>query len=103
YSEQIAQQSANLPNETSIVLRNIEQQSFLVHFVASNISAKLAEKQALLEENDVKLRAEKLLQLLQSELQLLELKNEITNKTRADIDKQQREYFLQQQLKSIRE
>lgn len=103
YSERIAQQSANLPNETSIVLRNIEQQSFLVHFVASNISAKLSEKQTLLEENDIMLRAEKLLQLLQAELQLLELKNEITNKTRADIDRQQREYFLQQQMKSIRE
>jgi ATP-dependent Lon protease len=103
HSERIAQQSANLPTETSIVLRNIEQQSFLLHFVASNISAKLHEKQGLLEENDVKVRAEKLLQLLQSELQLLELKNEITNKTRADIDKQQREYFLQQQLKSIKE
>lgn len=102
-SENIAQQSPNMPNETSIVLRNIEHQSFLVHFVASNLAAKLADKQALLEENDVKLRAEKLLQLLQSELQLLELKNEITNKTRADIDKQQREYFLHQQMKSIRE
>jgi ATP-dependent Lon protease len=103
HSERIAQQSPNLPTETSIVLRNIEQQSFLVHFVASNISAKLSEKQSLLEENDVTTRAEKLLQLLQAELQLVELKNEITNKTRADIDKQQREYFLQQQLKSIRE
>jgi len=103
YFEKIAQQSANMPNETSIVLRNIEQQSFLMHFVASNISAKLTDKQALLEENNVKARAEHLLRLLQTELQLVELKNEITNKTRLDIDKQQREYFLQQQLKSIRE
>jgi ATP-dependent Lon protease len=103
HSEQIAQQSPNLPNETSIVLRNIEQQSFLVHFVASNISAKLVDKQGLLEENDIQTRAERLLQLLQAELQLVELKNEITNKTRADIDRQQREYFLQQQMKSIRE
>lgn len=102
-SEQIAQESPNMPNETSIVLRNIEHQSFLIHFIASNLNAKLKEKQALLEENEIKARAEKLLQLLQAELQLLELKNEITNKTRADIDKQQREYFLQQQLKSIRE
>lgn len=103
HSERIAQQSPNMPTETSIVLRNIEQQSFLMHFVASNISAKLSDKQSLLEENDVKTRAERLLQMLQAELQLVELKNEITNKTRADIDKQQREYFLQQQLKSIRE
>lgn len=103
YSERIAQQSLNMPNEASIVLRNIEQQSFLMHFVASNISAKLEDKQAMLEENDIRTRAEKLLQLLQTELQLVELKNEITNKTRSDIDRQQREYFLQQQLKSIRE
>jgi ATP-dependent Lon protease len=103
HSERIAQSSPNMPNEASIVLRNIEQQSFLMHFVASNISAKLQDKQAMLEENDVRTRAEKLLNLLQSELQLVELKNEITNRTRADIDKQQREYFLQQQLKSIRE
>ncbi len=103
YSEKIAQQTPNLPNEASVVLRNIEQQSFLMHFVASNISAKLQDKQAMLEENDITARAEKLLNLLQSELQLVELKNEITNKTRADIDKQQREYFLQQQMKSIRD
>jgi ATP-dependent Lon protease len=103
YSERIAQQSPNIPNETGIMLRNIEQPSFLMHFIASNISAKLPEKQQLLEENNIRDRAEKLLQLLQAELQLVELKNEITNKTRADIDKQQREYFLQQQMKSIRE
>ncbi|NDC39950.1 MAG: endopeptidase La [Chitinophagia bacterium] len=103
YSEKIAQQSQNMPSEAGIVLRNIEQQSFLMHFIASNLASKLPEKQALLEEDNVKLRAEMLLKLLQAELQLVELKNEITNKTRADIDKQQREYFLQQQMKSIKE
>ncbi len=103
YSEKITIQSPNIPNEASIILRNIEQQSFLMHFVASNLSSKLADKQALLEENNIYNRAEKLLQLLQSELQLVQLKNEISNKTRTDIDKQQREYFLQQQLKSIKE
>ena len=101
--ERIAQQSSNMPNETSIVLRNIEQQSFLMHFIASNLAVKLKDKQELLEQDNVKARAEHLLQLLHTELQLVELKNEITNKTRQDIDKQQREYFLQQQLKSIRE
>jgi ATP-dependent Lon protease len=103
YSERIAQQSPGIANETSLVLRNIEQQSFLMHFVASNLPGKLNEKQGLLEENDISARAERLLGMLQAELQLVELKNEITNKTRADIDKQQREYFLQQQMKSIRE
>jgi len=103
HSERIAQLGTNIPNETSIILRNIEHRSFLMHFVASNINAKLTDKQALLEENDIKVRAEKLFDLLQGELQMAELKNEITNKTRGEIDKQQREYFLQQQLKSIKE
>jgi len=57
----------------------------------------------LLEENNITTRAEKLLSMLQAELQMVELKNEISNKTRTDIDRQQREYFLQQQLKSIKE
>jgi len=103
HSEQIIQMSPNMPNEAGIVLRNIEQHSFLIHFIASNIGARTEEKQGLLEESDIKTRAEKLLGLLQSELQLVTLKNEIANKTRGEIDKQQREYFLQQQMKSIRE
>lgn len=103
HSERILQQSPNLPPEAGMVLRNIEQHSFLLHFIASNLNAKIADKQGLLEESDVHARAERLLNLLQTELQLVELKAEITNKTRADIDKQQREYFLQQQMKSIRE
>lgn len=103
HSEQIIQQSPNMPNEAGIVLRNIEQHSFLIHFIASNIGAKTEDKQGLLEESDIRSRAEKLLSLLQAELQLVNLKNEITNKTRGEIDKQQREYFLQQQMKSIRE
>jgi ATP-dependent Lon protease len=103
YSEKILTQSPNLPSEAGIVLRNIEQQSFLLHFIASNINVKLTDKQTLLEENDIKTRGEQLLHLLQTELQLVELKNEITNKTRGEMDKQQREYFLQQQLKSIKD
>ena len=103
YSEKILSQSPNLPSEAGIVLKNIEQQSFLLHFIASNINAKLTDKQSLLEINDLKQRGEKLLQILQVELQLVELKNEITNKTRGEMDKQQREYFLQQQLKSIKD
>ncbi|GAA4451449.1 endopeptidase La [Rurimicrobium arvi] len=103
HSEKIMSLSSGLPAEAGIVLRNIEQQSFLLHFIASNINAKLTEKQALLEEDNVKLRGEKLLQMLQMELQMAELKNEITNKTRGEMDRQQREYFLQQQLKSIKD
>ncbi len=100
---QIIQLSPNLPSEASIILKNIENESFLVHFVSSNLNCDLKDKQQLLEENNLRTRAELLLKLLQVELQLAELKNKITNKTKADLDKQQREYFLQQQLKSIKE
>lgn len=103
HGEKLAQQAAGMQSEMGFVLKNIEQQSFLLNFISSNLNIKIPEKQFLLEENNVHVRAEKILGHLQSELQLAELKNEITNKTRADIDKQQREYFLQQQLKSIKE
>lgn len=102
-AERIIALSPNIPVETGMMLRNIENYSFLVHFIASNLETKLPEKQALLEQNDVKIRTHRLLELLQADLQLAELKNEITTKTRGEIDKQQREYFLQQQLKSINE
>ncbi len=103
HAERILQLSPNMPGEAGIVLKNIEQPSFLLHFVAAHLNAPLVSKQALLEQNDVRARAESLLGLLQSDLQMAELKAEIANKTRGEIDKQQREYFLQQQLKSIRE
>ncbi|MBS1588933.1 MAG: endopeptidase La [Bacteroidetes bacterium] len=103
HAERIAQLGLGVANEMMMMLRNIEHRSFLMHFVASNINAKLTEKQALLEENDIRKRAENLFAMLEGELQMAELKNEITAKTRGEIDKQQREYFLQQQLKSIRE
>ena len=99
----IIQLSANIPTEASIILRNIESPSFLIHFVSSNLNTDIKEKQRLLEINDIKERADLLMQLLQKELQFAELKNKVTNKTKTEIDKQQREYFLQQQLKSIKE
>lgn len=100
---QIIHLSPNLPTEASIILRNIENASFLINFVSSNLNTEIAEKQALLEIDDVKRRAEKLVELLQRELQFAELKNKVATKTRTEIDKQQKEYFLQQQLKSIKE
>lgn len=100
---QIIQLSPNIPTEASIILRNIENPAFLIHFVGSNLNCELADKQALLEMNDMRQRAELLLKLLQKELQFAELKNKVTTKTKTELDKQQREYFLQQQLKSIKE
>ncbi|MCD2425287.1 endopeptidase La [Niabella pedocola] len=99
----IIQQSPNIPSEASIILKNIEKPSFLIHFVSSNLNTSVEEKQQLLEMNDIRERAGSLMQLLQKELQFVELKNKVTNKTRTELDKQQREYFLQQQLKSIKE
>jgi len=99
----IIQQSPNIPSEASIILKNIEKPSFLIHFVSSNLNTTVEEKQQLLEMNDIRERAGSLMQLLQKELQFVELKNKVTNKTRTELDKQQREYFLQQQLKSIKE
>ncbi len=100
---EIIQLSPNLPSEASIILRNIENPSFLIHFVSSNLNTDIREKQKLLELNHIRERADVLMQLLQKELQFAELKNKVTTKTRTEIDKQQREYFLQQQLKSIKE
>ena len=100
---QIIQLSPNIPTEAGIILRNIENPVFLVHFVASNLNTDIREKQRLLEIDPLRQRADLLMQLLQKELQFAELRNKVTAKTRTELDKQQREYFLQQQLKSIKE
>src|ERR1044071_8548324 len=102
-ASQIVQMSPNMPTEASIILKNIENPSFLINFVSSNLNSELGEKQRLLEIDDVSNRAAELMQILQKELQFAELKNKVTNKTRTELDKQQREYFLQQQLKSIKD
>ncbi|MEI9943098.1 MAG: endopeptidase La [Chitinophagaceae bacterium] len=100
---EIIQLSPNIPTEASIILRNIENPSFLIHFVSSNLNTEIKQKQRLLELNNIRERADLLMQLLQKELQFAELKNKVTTKTRTELDKQQRDYFLQQQLKSIKD
>jgi ATP-dependent Lon protease len=100
---QIIQLSPNFPSEAALILKNIESPLFLINFVSSNLNVELPEKQGLLSEHSITLRAEKLIQFLQQELQFVELKNKVTTKTRTEIDKQQRDYFLQQQLKSIKD
>lgn len=100
---QIIQLSPNIPSEAAIILKNIENPSFLIHFVSNNLNADIIEKQKLLETQNIRERADLLLTLLQKELQFAELKNQVTNKTRTELDKQQREYFLHQQMKSIKE
>jgi ATP-dependent Lon protease len=102
-SLQIITQSPNIPTEASFAIKNIESPSFLINFISSNMNADVARKQQLLEMTDLKERATQVLQYLTQELQLLELKNQIQSKVKIDIDKQQREYFLNQQLKTIQE
>ncbi len=102
-ASEIINLSPNIPQEAALILKNIENPSFLIHFVSSNLNSELKDKQHLLEINNVKERADVLMQLLQKELQFAELKNKVTNRTRTELDKQQKEYFLQQQLKNIKE
>jgi ATP-dependent Lon protease len=102
-ASQIISLSPNLPSEAAIILKNIENPSFLIHFVSSNLNSDLKQKQQLLEISNIKARAELLMNLMHTELQYAELKNRVTNKTRAELDKQQREYFLQQQMKAIKD
>ncbi len=100
---QIVQQSPNLPSEASFAIKNIESPVFLVNFVASNLSVELNEKQKLLTIPEFNEQANTVLALLTRELQMLELKNQIQNKVKIDMDKQQRDYLLNQQLRLIQE
>jgi ATP-dependent Lon protease len=102
-SIQIINQSPNLPSEAAFAIKNIESPVFLVNFVASNLNVDITEKQNLLSILDVEERANRVLMLLTKEIQMLDLKNQIQNKVKVDMDKQQRDYLLNQQLKQIQE
>lgn len=102
-AKQIIELSPNIPSEAMVMLKNISSNSFLLNFIASNLSAKVHIKQKILETSDLTEKANLLLMQLNDELQLLELKDQIENKVRVDIEKQQRDYFLNQQLKTIQE
>lgn len=99
----IIKASPQIPTEASIAIQNIESPSFLISFISSNLNVDVLEKQAILEVEDLEKRANLVLEALTKELQMLELKNDIQSKVRVDIDKQQREYFLHQQIKTIQE
>jgi ATP-dependent Lon protease len=100
---QIIKENPNIPSEATFAIKNIESQSFLINFVTSNMSLSVEEKQNLLSINSLKERALETLRYMNTELQKLELKNDIQSKVRFDLDQQQREYFLHQQMKTIQE
>ena len=100
---EIIKESPNIPSEASFAIKNIESSSFLINFVSSNMNLSVAEKQALLEMDDLKKRALATLKFMNIEFQKLELKNDIQSKVQMDMSQQQREYFLHQQMKTIQE
>lgn len=100
---QIIKQSPQMPSEAAFAINNIESASFLINFISSHANVPSIEKQRMLEQPDLTERATLVLKNLTQELQMLQLKNEIQNKVKTDIDKQQREYFLNQQIKTIQE
>lgn len=102
-SHNIINLSPQIPSEASIALRNIDSKVFLIHFVSSNLNISQSDKQTLLETLDPKFRANLVLKHVTQELQMLELKDQIQSKVRTDMDKQQKEYFLQQQIRAIQE
>lgn len=99
----IIKESPSIPSEASFAIKNIESPTYMINFISSNINADVEVKQSMLEELDMVRRARLVLENLTNELQLLELKNDIQSKVRTDLDKQQRDYFLHQQMRQIQE
>lgn len=102
-ASKILRLNPEIPQEAQVALDNIESPSFLTHFLSSNISADVSEKQKLLEINDGLKRATVLLEYMFKDIQMLELKQEIQNKVHSDIDQQQRDYYLRQQMKVLQD
>ena len=100
---QIIKESPNIPTEATFAIKNIESNPFLINFVSSNMNLSVEEKQKLLSIPNLKDRALETLRFMNLELQKLEVRNDIQSKVRFDLDQQQREYFLQQQMKTIQE
>jgi ATP-dependent Lon protease len=100
-ASEIIEVSPNIPTEAQVVLNNITSLSFLVHFIASNLHLEVKEKQGILEMNNLLDKGRMVLEQMGKELAILELSEEIHSKVRTDMDKQQREYFLRQQIKAI--
>lgn len=95
--------SPRIPKEATFAIKNIESPAFLVHFVASNLSLEVEDKQTLLEVQELETRARMVLRYMTQEIQIMELKAKIQNKSKQEMDKQQREYYLNEQIKVIQQ
>jgi len=102
-SLRIIKESPNIPTEASFAIKNIESNAFLINFISSNMNLNVKEKQTLLDIKNLSERAMATLKHMDMQMQKLSLKNDIQSKVRNDLDQQQREYFLQQQMKTIQE
>ena len=102
-SLRIIKLSSNIPPEASFAVKNIENTKFLVNFICSNSDIDIKDKQELLEFDNLKDRSIRLLEHLSKQIQMLELKNDIQSKVKTDLDRQQREYLLHQQMKTIQD
>ena len=102
-SLKIIKENPNIPSDASFAIKNIHSSAFLINFVSSNLNISIKEKQDLLKSTSIQNRAMKCLKFLNVEYEKLALKNDIQSKVRNDLDQQQREYYLQQQMKTIQE
>ncbi|MBP8726295.1 MAG: endopeptidase La [Saprospiraceae bacterium] len=102
-ARRIVELMPQIPNEAQVLLKNIQSDRFLLHFISSNLGISIEKKQGLLEMDELHRKAETLLDYLNQELQLLEVKDQIESRVRMDLEKQQRDYYLNQQLKTIQE
>ena len=102
-AKEIIDLNHNVPNEANVMVRNINNPVFLLSFIASNLNIKITIKQQILETDDLKARAQKILENMNGELQVLQLKEQIEGRVRGELEKHQRDYFLNQQLKTIQE
>ena len=102
-AKQMIELSPQIPSEAIVFIKNINDKGHLLHFIASNLNINTSVKQSVLEIDDLGEKAKQILGHMDAELQLLELKDQIESKVRTDIEKQQRDYFLNQQLKTIQD
>ncbi len=102
-AEKIIKLSPQLPAEAVVMIRNIKRDAHLLGFISSNLAIDHAEKQRLLDIRELDVLANEVFKLMHNELQVLEFKSQLESKVRVDIEKQQRDYFLNQQLKTIQE
>jgi ATP-dependent Lon protease len=93
--------SPHIPSEASFLVRSIDSPGMLSDIVATNLSIGIEEKQELLNTFDTRERIEKVIALLEKEIQVLELSNKIQTEVKGEMDKAQREYYLREQLKAI--